>query len=69
MTYAESIAEKLPVEEREELIKFMGDAFRSLSPEEKGIVIDLNLANIRAKIREYGGLVTENQAREKIIMK
>lgn len=49
-SFAESLAEKLPAEEREELIKFMADAWRSLSPKDRAELLDLRAVQIRAKM-------------------
>ena len=63
MTYR--TIEKLPQEECEELIKLLGVAFRSLSPQNKAEVMDIHAAAIRAKIREHCGLISKDQASEK----
>jgi hypothetical protein len=66
ISFAESLAAKFPEDEREELIEFMANALRSLSPQDRAEVMDLHAAEVRAKIREYGGLITTEQAREKM---
>jgi hypothetical protein len=67
MTLPNSFIERLPPDERDELIEFLNDSFDSLSPpEQKAFVIDSQAADTRAKIRKHGGLITEEQANERI---
>jgi hypothetical protein len=66
MTFTDFLLSKLPEEEREELIQLLADRLSSLSPADKGFAIAQNTLNTQARIRKHGGLITEDQAIEKI---
>jgi uncharacterized protein (DUF2235 family) len=72
MTIADYV-QKLPEDEREELIKFLADEFRSLSPTDKGFVKAHHVIYMQSKVAERGGMVTEEdimqQNHEKLVQK
>jgi hypothetical protein len=57
---------RLPKDEREEVSQLLADRLGALSHQERGFAIAEHRLNIQAKIRKHGGLITEDQAEEKI---